>query len=86
MLESDAYSQVCDLLTPDSFYDPANQKIYRAITELGVAQQPIDMLTVTRQLRADGVLDEVGGPLHISELTANVASAAHIEYHARIVM
>ena len=43
------------------------------------------MLTVTEQLRLDGKLDEVGGALRISELTGRVASAAHIEYHARIV-
>ena len=85
MLERDAYAIVCDLLRPESFYDPRNQKIYAAINKLGVMQQPIDMLTVTQQLRADGALDDVGGPVRISELTSNVASAAHIEYHARIV-
>lgn len=85
MLEHDAYAIVCDLLRPESFYDPGNQKIYAAINKLGVMQQPIDMLTVTQQLRADGALDDVGGPVRISELTSNVASAAHIEYHARIV-
>ena len=85
MLEKDAYSIVSDILQEESFYDTANQKIFQAISDLGVRQQPIDMLTVTQQLRANGTLDEVGGPLHISELTANVASAAHIEYHARII-
>ena len=85
MLERDAYAIVCDLLRPESFYDPGNQKIYAAINKLGVMQQPIDMLTVTQQLRADGALDDVGGPVRISELTSNVASAAHIEYHALIV-
>ena len=85
MLERDAYAIVCDLLRPESFYDPGNQKIYAAINKLGMMQQPIDMLTVTQQLRADGALDDVGGPVRISELTSNVASAAHIEYHARIV-
>ena len=85
MLERDAFANVCDLLTPESFYDPANQKIYDAIRKLGLNQEPIDMLTVTQQLRKDGTLDAVGGPIHISELTANVVSAAHIETHARIV-
>ena len=85
MLEKDAYSEVCDLLKPETFYDPANQKIYAAIQKLGMNQRPIDMLTVTQQLRADGTLDDVGGPLHVSELTANVVSAANITYHARII-
>ncbi|MCH5216572.1 MAG: replicative DNA helicase [Muribaculaceae bacterium] len=85
MLEKDAFVTVCDLLKPDSFYDSRNQKIYAAILALGASQRPIDILTVTDKLRADGTLEEVGGALRISELTGNVASAAHIEYHAKIV-
>ena len=85
MLEKDAYSIVCDLLKPDSFYEPANSKVYEAIQTLGASQRPIDMLTVTEQMRLNDTLDEVGGPAYIAQLTARVASAAHIEYHARIV-
>lgn len=85
MLEADAYAMVCDILSPDAFYEPANQLIYEAINELGVSQKSIDMLTVTQQLRVNGNLDKVGGLLHISELTSNVASSAHIETHARII-
>ncbi len=85
MLEKDAYTIVCDLLKPESFYEPNHRKIYEAIQALGASQQPIDMLTVTEQLRLDGTLNEVGGPVYISELTSRVASAAHVEYHARIV-
>ncbi|MDE6581656.1 MAG: replicative DNA helicase, partial [Duncaniella sp.] len=61
MLERDAYSVVCDILKPESFYDPVNQKVYAAIQSLGASQQPIDLLTVTDQLRQMGQLDEVGG-------------------------
>ena len=85
MLEKDAYTTVCDLLKPESFYDPRHQSIYAAIQQLGASQQPIDMLTVTERLRANGALDEVGGPVYISGLTAKVASGAHVEFHARIV-
>ena len=85
MLEKDAYSEVSYLLTPESFYLRANQLIYEAIRDLGAQQLPIDLLTVTQQLRSNGHLDEVGGAVHISELTSRVASAANIEYHAQIV-
>lgn len=85
MLEKDAYTSVCDILKAESFYEPANRKIYEAIQTLGASQQPIDMLTVTEQLRLNGTLDEVGGPVFVSELTSRVASGAHVEYHARIV-
>ena len=56
MLEKDAYTVVCDLLKPESFYDPANQKIYEAIQTLGARQQAIDMLTVMEQLRLNRTL------------------------------
>lgn len=85
MLTNDAYSQVCELLRPESFYDPKNQKIYEAIMQLGASQRPIDMLTVIEQLRANGTLEEVGGAVRVSELTGRVYTAAHLEFHARIV-
>ncbi|MDE5953489.1 MAG: replicative DNA helicase, partial [Duncaniella sp.] len=67
MLEKDAYTVVCDILKPESFYEPANQKIYAAIQSLGASQQSIDMLTVTEKLRLMGELEGAGGPLRISE-------------------
>lgn len=85
MLEKDAYTVVCDLLVPESFYDPRNQLIFEAISQLGAGQRPIDMLTVVEQLRNNGTLDRVGGAVAITELTARVTSAAHIEFHARII-
>ena len=85
MLEKDAYSIVCDILKPESFYEPANSKVYQAIQTLGASQRPIDMLTVTEQMRLNDTLEEVGGPAFIAQLTGRVASAAHVEYHARIV-
>lgn len=85
MLEKDAYTTVCDILKPASFYEPKHQRIYEAIQSLGVAQQPIDMLTVVEQLRRNDTLEEIGGPVVISELTSRVASGANVEFHARIV-
>ncbi len=85
MLEKDAYSIISELLTPDSFYKNEHNKIYKAITDLALKQEPIDMHTVTEQLRKNGELEDIGGPYYITLLTAKVASAAHIEYHARII-
>ena len=85
MLERDAYTNVCDILKPESFYEPAHQKIYAAVQQLGMRQQPIDMLTVTEQLRLDGNLESAGGPVYIAQLTSRVLSGANVEYHARIV-
>ena len=85
MIEKDAYILVCDILKPESFYEPAHQRIYEAIQTLGASQKPIDLLTVTDQLKLNGTLEEVGGPAFVVRLTSNVASAANVEFHARIV-
>jgi len=85
MLEKDAYAIVGEILKPECFYDKSHEMIYSAVVDLAISQQPIDMLTVTEQLRKRGELDLVGGPFYISQLTGKVASSAHIEYHARII-
>ncbi|MCP9611048.1 replicative DNA helicase [Coprobacter tertius] len=85
MLEKDAYAIVSDILKPDCFYEHKHQLIYSAIVDLAMQQKPIDMLTVAEQLRRRGELDEVGGEFIIAELTGRVASAANIEFHARII-
>ncbi|WP_321480218.1 replicative DNA helicase [uncultured Bacteroides sp.] len=85
MIEKDAYSEVSEILRPESFYEHRHQLIYSAITDLAVQQKPVDILTVTEQLRKRGELEEIGGPFYITQLSSKVASSAHIEYHARII-
>ena len=85
MIEQDAYSQVSEILRPESFYDHRHQLIYEAIRTLNLQQKPVDILTVTEHLNSMGKLEEVGGPFYITQLSGKVASSAHIEYHARII-
>ncbi len=85
MIDKDAYAVVCELLYPESFYEPRNQMVYAAIRDLSMAEKPVDVLTVTERLARDGNLEKVGGPVYISELSSRVASSANIEYHAHII-
>ncbi len=85
LLEQDAYSIVSETLKPECFYKQAHGHIYEAITSLFMKQQPVDMLTVMEELKLMGKIDEVGGAFYISQLTTKVASAAHINYHAKII-
>jgi replicative DNA helicase len=85
MLEKDAILAVLDLLTPESFYKDEHQKIYAAIQELAKEQKPVDILTVKEELRKREELELVGGAYYLSQLTSRVISAAHVEYHARII-
>ena len=85
MIDKDAYAIVCEMLYPESFYEPRNQMVYAAIRDLSMAEKPVDMLTVADRLAKEGHIDEVGGPAYIMELTSRVASSANIEYHANII-
>lgn len=86
MLEKDAVSAVIDILAPKAFYKESHQKIYEAIQSLFGKSEPIDILTVTNELKSSGNLEIVGGPYYITTLTSRIASAANVEYHARIVL
>lgn len=85
MIDRDAYAVVCEILRPESFYEPRNQMVYAAIRDLDIEEKPIDILTVTDRLAKNGTLEEVGGPAYVVELSSRVASSANIEYHANIV-
>lgn len=85
MLEKEALTQVIDILQPRSFYKESHQRIFTAIRDLFNASEPVDILTVTNQLKKNGELDIVGGAFYITSLTNRVASAANVEFHARVI-
>ena len=85
MLDREALSIVLDILTPETFYKEAHQAIYRACVALFNESEPVDLLTVRERLRKTGELESVGGAYYLVELSHRVASAANLEYHARII-
>jgi len=86
MIDDNAVSTILDFLQAKMFYKEENAKIFEAIKKLFGMAQPIDLLTVSNQLRKEKMLELVGGPAYLAKLTNNITSAANIEYHARIVM
>lgn len=85
MIDKDAFSVVSEFLKPQTFYEPRNQKIYQAIQTLNVDEHPVDISTVIEELKREGTLDDIGGPSYVLQLSHDVASSAHIEYHAHIL-
>ncbi|MDT8401826.1 MAG: replicative DNA helicase [Bacteroidales bacterium] len=85
MLEKEAIITVLDILKPESFYKDVHQKIYEAILSLNQRELPVDLYTVTEELRSGDELDNIGGPVYLTQLTSKVVSAAHVEFHAKIV-
>ncbi len=85
MLERDAYVTIADIIDTNSFYKEEHQKIFEAIKHLSMHEKPVDLLMVTQELKDREQLELIGGPGFITQLTRRIASAAHIEFHARII-
>lgn len=85
MLDADAVHKVAGIIDTQSFYKEEHRKIFDVIKSLSASDKPIDILTVTKALKDRKELDDVGGPIYVTQLTSHIASAAHIEHHARII-
>lgn len=85
MIDSDVFSVVSEILHPETFYEPRNQKIYEAIQSLNMNEKPVDIQTIIEELKRNGTLESVGGTIYVMELANGVASSAHAEYHAHII-
>lgn len=85
LIDSDAIVKVADSIAADDFYDEKNARIYEAIHQLYEKHSPIDVLTLSNQLKGTGFLDMVGGSAYLTELTNFVPTAAHVEQYAEIV-
>ncbi|WP_455061750.1 replicative DNA helicase [Prevotella sp.] len=85
MIDKDAFTVVSEIIKPETFYEARHQKIFEAVQSLNLQEKPVDIMTVTEELRHKGTLEDVGGPAYVVELSSQVASSAHIEYHAHIL-
>lgn len=83
--EKDALTMVIDILKPDSFISDKHEAIYQAILLLFGKSEPVDLLTVTNQLRLTGELEFIGGPAYLAKITARRVST-QIERDARIIL
>ncbi len=85
LIEKEAIIKVADIVAADDFYDDRNGIIYSAILDLYEQRQPLDLLTLTNKLREVEELERVGGAPYITDLTASVPTAAHVEHYGAIV-
>lgn len=86
MIDKKGVDEVIDILSPDAFYKEAHQHIFEAIFQLFENSEPVDLLTVSSQLKKNQKLDVSGGDFYLISLTQKVSSSAHIEFHARIIL
>lgn len=86
LIEKEAISKAVETLQEDAFYKPAHAAIFRAMIALFDRSEPVDLITLTEELRRRGDLDRIGGEVYLTQLTSNVTSAANVEFHAHIVL
>lgn len=86
MIDKKGVDEVIDTLHNEVFYREAHQHIFEAIHTLFINSEPIDLLTVSSQLKKDEKLEVVGGDYYLIQLTQKVSSSAHLEFHARIIL
>lgn len=85
LLDSDALVDVADLVKPDDFYDNRHTLIFQAVLSLYEKRRPIDLLTLTDQLKTKDQIELAGGSAYLTELTNSVPTAAHAKHYAEIV-
>lgn len=85
LVEGKCLQDVIEYLKPETFYKEANKTLYAALVSLYDKRKPIDLLTVSQELRDTNTIDEVGGVVYLAQLTSKVGSASHIEYHSKIL-
>jgi replicative DNA helicase len=85
LLDGSALARVSDLLEESSFYRPVHAIIYGAMKSLDRHHEPIDLVTVTEELKRQNRLEEIGGPVYLTELAESMPSAANAEHYARVI-
>ncbi len=85
LLEKDAIYKGAELLRPEDFYREAHRIIFEVVVYLANKGEPVDIITVSEELKQRGLLDKVGGPAYLTQLANFVPTAANVEYYANIV-
>lgn len=85
LIDKDAMIDVAEFLRPEHFYSDGNASIFAAMITLYEAHEPLDVVSVTAQLKKDGTLKRVGGSPYVSELLNVVPTSAHAQKYARII-
>ena len=85
LLEKEAIYKGAEILRPDDFYREAHRVIFEVVVHLANKGEPVDLITVSEELKQRGMLDKVGGVAYLTQLVNFVPTAANVEHYANIV-
>ena len=80
-----ALEKAAENLTPESFYNDRNAKIFKAMLSLIDDKKPIDITTITSELKKSNNLEQVGGVEYLTEVVNFVPTASNVEYYIETV-
>jgi len=83
--DTSSADKVVDILFNSSFHNTAHAVVYDAIAKLLLAGNPVELISVTDELKRVGKLEEIGGAHFMYQLSNNAASSPQIEYYCRII-
>ena len=84
-LSKSAQDLAFESIDETAFYYDNNKKIFNALKSLYDSNVPIDMTTITTELRNKGVLEEIGGVIYLTEVLTTESTAANINYYLKII-
>jgi replicative DNA helicase len=85
LLDKEAIYKGVEVLKPEDFYREAHRVIFEVVTHLTNKGEPVDIITVSEELKQRNMLDKIGGIPYLTTLANSVPTAANIEHYARIV-
>lgn len=85
MIQDGVLPEILTILKPRDFYEKRHEIIFNAMVELYDAHKPIDLLTLTAELKSKKLLKDVGGAPYLTELSNFVPAASHAKAYADIV-
>jgi replicative DNA helicase len=85
LIDSDSFLRVSHLIQPDDFYRERNRVCFAACVNLFQRSEPIDQVTLARELARANELESIGGMAYLSHLVSITPTSAHAEYYAQLV-
>ncbi|MFA7532993.1 MAG: replicative DNA helicase [Tissierellaceae bacterium] len=85
ILNKEAINTSVEIIRPDDFYKEANKEIFEAIVVLFNKNEPVDLITLSEELKRRGTLENIGGVTYLANLSSGVATTANVKYYCKIV-
>lgn len=85
ILDKEAINTAIEIIRPDDFYKEANKEIFEAILTLFNKNEPVDLITLSEELKRRGTLENTGGVTYLANLSSGVATTANVKYYCKIV-